>query len=183
MGPLHIRCSPKLEAAGPWRAQRSRRSRNTGLAARRSGAPARRDLCCPGFVGEGSRIAGEYHDADFEWEDVEEEGRAAVARQLREWAEWQAGGQAGLVGGPSTSSTRRSRRNRRSREGTDTPSLSRARSDATADTTTTTSSSSSDSNGSLEDCSRAPGGGEREGASWERFHATHSQARFFKEKR
>ena len=39
---------------------------------------------CRGFVGEGSRVAGEYHSADFEWEELIEAGEAAVARQWQE---------------------------------------------------------------------------------------------------
>ena len=43
-------------------------------------------LRCRGFVGEGSRPAAEFHCADFPWEELREEGEAAVARQRAELA-------------------------------------------------------------------------------------------------
>lgn len=176
--------------AWPWRAQHRGRCSSAGLGHGKGSRADRRKLRCSGFVGEGTRIAGEYHDADFEWEEVQEEGRTAVARQLREWAEWQRSGQEVPTGQPSGGSAHQGggHSHRGTQASSSTGSGDPARNSSSTGSSDPTGSSSgsstvADSSGSLEVGLEAVAGSEGEGASWERFHATHSQARFFKEKR
>lgn len=120
--------------------------------AQRSPRGSRR--CAPGgFVGDRGHAAGEYHAADFEWEEVREAGEAAVQRQRRELLEHlqqqaarPAGEQAKVALDESSSGA-----------GTVEAALSRAGSDAS-------------------------GASSASGGSWELFHSQHS-GRFFKEKR
>ena len=60
----------------------------TALALRRyqtHGDPGRRlDQCARAFVGTRGENAAEYHDDDFEWETLLEDGRRAILRQLEE---------------------------------------------------------------------------------------------------
>ena len=101
-------------------------------------------------------MAGEYHSADFEWEELVEAGEAAVARQWQERQlcvlEQQQQGRQPTAGGAAASEGKHS----------------------TAGMT-----------GSSDVLDQAAAGGSAEGEekSWERFHSQHSQARFFKEKR
>ena len=94
-----------------------------------------------GFVGEGSRPAGEYHSADFAWEELVPAGEAALARQIAE------------------------------REA----HLAAAATDGAA-------AAAAAAGGAAGPAGTDEGGGAA-GNSWERFHAQHSAARFFKEKR
>ena len=102
-------------------------------------------------------MAGEYHSADFEWEELVESGEAAVARQWQErqlcvLEQQQQQGRQPTTGGAAATEGKHS---------------------------TAGMTGSSD----VLDQAATGGSAEEEEESWERFHSQHSQARFFKEKR
>lgn len=121
-----------------------------------------RRVRCRGFVGDGTQPAAQYHSADFAWEEVAELGVATVERQRRELRQHllqQQGQEEGV------------RWHSRQQAAVVATGLAEAARCSVGEEGSWASSSSSGSSGYESD------------DSWERFHAQHSQARFFKEKR
>lgn len=99
-------------------------------------------------------MAGEYHCTDFTWESRVADGEAAVARQLKEVAAW-----------------KQQQQEQRERGHSSAPAGSRSTSTPAATA------------GHASTPAREGSSPQHDRGSWEEFHSTHSQARFFKERR
>ena len=60
-------------------------SKGISTDSRRSAGPDRRAIRCNGYVGEGTAPAGEYHNADFSWEEHCREVQAMIAADPDRW--------------------------------------------------------------------------------------------------
>ncbi|GAB4817670.1 hypothetical protein N2152v2_004716 [Parachlorella kessleri] len=146
---------------------------------------------CLGFVGEGgSSMAGAYYSSDFSWESRVGEGQQALARQQRELAEWQ----------QQQQQQRQENRKLEQHEGhqqLQQPALGPLTDAATLPTLEAgpapvhelpaaagaTLLGQNQMGDSPADASVGPLLAEYDRGSWEEFHSTHSEARFFKERR